>query len=63
MTSGWPPWPPVPATRATHRPGFGLTLVCTLFCGTLEVEGTLLDAQGGPVLAAFGGGPVYRAAD
>jgi hypothetical protein len=38
-------------------------LVCTLVRGDAEFQGTLHDAAGGPVLAPFHGGRVYRAKD
>jgi hypothetical protein len=38
-------------------------LVCTLVRGNVEVGGTLHDAAGGPVLAPFRGGKVYRVSD
>ena len=38
-------------------------LICTLVCGGAEFGGTLHDATGGPVLAPFHGGKVYRAGD
>jgi hypothetical protein len=38
-------------------------LVCVLVRGQVEVGGTLHDASGGPVLAPFRGGKVYRAKD